>query len=162
MSNFDEFKQKAKDTMETIADKSIELYKVAEERTKLLAKTTKLSTEITLEKGSLRRLYRQIGQKYYELHKLSPETELEQACTEVTSSLERIASKQQEIEDLKKAYEDAHSDDDACPECKDIEVEIIIRDIDSDAEAEAEPAPASDEPEDLAQAENISETPPQY
>ncbi|NMA25081.1 MAG: hypothetical protein GX936_05370 [Clostridiales bacterium] len=69
MTNFEDLVQKAKDTMETIADKSIELYKAAEEKTKLLAKMTKLGAEITMEKGNVRKLYREIGKKYYELHK---------------------------------------------------------------------------------------------
>lgn len=128
MSNFEEFKQKARDTMETIADKSFEFYKVAEETTKLLAKTTKLSTEIKLEKSSLRRLYREVGEKYYELHKSSPESELEQTCEEVTSTLERIADKKKEIEDLRQAYEAAHQDNVDDP--ADIEVEIIFNSID--------------------------------
>ena len=50
MSNYDEFKQKAKDTAETIADKSVEFYKFAEEKTRIIANLTKLSTEIALEK----------------------------------------------------------------------------------------------------------------
>jgi glutaredoxin 2 len=158
MTNFEEFKQKAKDTMETLADKSIELYKVAEEKTKLLAKTTKLAAEITLEKGALRRLYREIGQKYYELHKEAPETALEQMCVEVTSSLETIASKQQEIESLRNAYEASRNGED--DSFDDIEVEIILRDL-SDAEASGRQGETvtqgspEDPEENTAQADNV-------
>ena len=101
MANFDELKQKAKDTMETIADKSVELYKIAEEKAKLLAKIARLSAEVALEKGDLRKHYRELGQLYYELHLAAPEESLAQSCAEITASLEFIAAKQKEIDDLK-------------------------------------------------------------
>ena len=122
MTNFDELKQKAKDTMETIADKSVELYKLAEEKTRLLAKITKLSTEITFEKGDLRKHYRELGQKYYELHKDAPEDELAQICVEVTKSLETITNKQREIDALR-GFADFESAGDAAEDSDDAEKE---------------------------------------
>jgi hypothetical protein len=130
MDNFDDFKKKAKETMGTIADRSVELYKIAEEKTKILAKTTKLQAEIALERGNIRKLYKEIGKTYYELHKEAPETALEQKCAEVSVSLDRIASKLQEIQDIK-------NDADA----KDIDVEIIME------EKPDSPAPESPDPE---------------
>jgi hypothetical protein len=131
MDNFDDFKKKAKETMETIADKSVELYKIAEEKTKILARTTKLQAEIALERGNVRRLYKEIGKTYYELHKEAPETALEQKCGDVTVSLDRIATKLQEIQDIKKAAEQ-----------NDIDVEIIMEE-----QSDKDPEPASPDPE---------------
>lgn len=160
MNNFDEIKQKAKDTMETIADKSVELYKIAEEKTKVLAKTTKLSTEIALEKGSLRKLYRELGKMYYELNGSSPETSFSQICTEIAFSLGCIAAKQKEIDDLKNDYEfsyDMDADDD---EDLDTDVEIIIEEFEKPIQ------PAKTEPVDLdentAEAENANQNPPEF
>ncbi|MEL4105891.1 hypothetical protein AAFA46_03470 [Oscillospiraceae bacterium WX1] len=101
MTNFDDLKQIAKDTMETIADKSVELYKIAEEKTKVLARTTKLTTEIALEKGNIRRFYRELGQLYFEQHGASPEPAFEPGCTAIAACLLVIAEKQKEIDDLK-------------------------------------------------------------
>lgn len=172
MSNFEEFRQRAKDAVETIADKSIELYKAAEEKTKLLAKTTKISAEITVEKGTLRRLYREIGQKYYEAHKDAPEASLEQLCTEVTTTKARISAKQLEIEELRDMYEAGRQPDDGID---DIQVEIILEDDTDCPEEDAPPAGASEasgQPEapetpadsdnQNAQADNITEIPPQF
>ncbi len=176
MSNFEELKQRAKDAVESIADKSIELYKATEEKTKLLAKTTKISAEITMEKGALRRLYREIGQKYYEAHKEAPEPSLEQLCTEVTTTLARISAKQREIEELREACEAGRQPDDGVG---DIHVEIILED-DADcpeeespaqpgaAEASVEPEapeapdPASGTDSQPSRPDNITEIPPPF
>lgn len=101
MANFDELKQKAIDTVEIIADKTVEIYKIAEEKTKLFAKVTKLSADIALEKGDLRKHYRELGKMYYDLHKHAPEEAFAQLCDEVTASLDTIAAKQKEIDALK-------------------------------------------------------------
>ncbi len=140
MKDFEEFKQKAKDTVETIADKSVELYRIAEEKTKLLAKMTKLSTEITLEKGNVRKLYREIGKKYYDLHKLSPEDALTQSCAEVTISLESISAKQMEFEDLKSSLKEKEKPECQC-EDKDIEVEIILDETEEIVQNEPDTSP---------------------
>ncbi len=101
MAHFEELKQIAKDTAETIADKSSELYKMAEEKTKLLAKIAKLSADITLEKGAVRKLYRELGQLYYEQYKNVPKPDFTQICQEITMSLEVISEKQKEINALR-------------------------------------------------------------
>ncbi|NLA87715.1 MAG: hypothetical protein GX847_10660 [Clostridiales bacterium] len=139
MKDFEEFKQVAKKTVETIADKSIELYKIAEEKTKLLAKMTKLSTEITLEKGNVRKLYREIGKKYYDLHKLSPENALAQPCAEVTISLDSITAKQMKFEELKSSLREKEKPEFACEE-KDIEVEIILEETEETIQNESDTA----------------------
>lgn len=158
MANFDEFKQKAKDTMETIADRSVELYKIAEEKTKIFAKITKLGAEIALEKGAVRKLYREIGKKYYELHKSAPEEALTQTCAEVTSSLDLIAAKEKEIDELKTSYDLGDKDYTAAGD-KDVEVEIIIEDLDIPL---SEVLDNTAESEDVDSEDVISKTPPEF
>jgi len=102
MANYDEFKKKAKDALETIADVSVEAYKLAEEKAKVFARRAKLSAEITREKSVIRRLKFDIGGAYYDLHKDDAEEALKQSCEGITASLDSIAAKRAELEDLKR------------------------------------------------------------
>jgi len=111
MAGFEEFKQKARDAAETIADKSVELYRAAEEKTRAIARSAKLNAEIAKEKTNLKRYYAELGSIYYSFFKDSPDEHLQQLCEEITTSLEYIESKQAELSALR--------DD------PDIEVEII-------------------------------------
>ena len=72
MANYEDFKKKAKDALETIADVSAEAYKIAEEKARVLARRAKLNAEITREKALIRRVKLDIGNKYYELHRDDP------------------------------------------------------------------------------------------
>ena len=101
MPNYDDLKKKAKDAIDTIADISVEAYKIAEEKAKILARRTRLNTEIAREKAAIRRLKAEIGGIYYDLHKDAPEEALKQDCDEITAALDCIAAKKKEIEDLK-------------------------------------------------------------
>ena len=164
MTNFDEFKQKAMDTMETIADKSVELYKIAEEKARLLAKVTKLSTEITFAKGDLRKYYRELGQLYYELHKDAPEADLVQTCAEITESLEIITNKQREIDALRGFADFEEADDDASEDACD--TEIIIEDAEESAPGATDDAIRSFQDTDTLEAPEgdavIGNTPPTF
>ena len=101
MANYEDFKKKAKETFETIADVSVETYKVAEERAKILAKKTKLRAGIVNEKATIRRLSVELGTNYYKMFKDSPAPEFEQLCTEITNAYERITDKENQIAELK-------------------------------------------------------------
>ena len=101
MSNYEDLKKKAKDAIDTIADISVEAYKIAEEKARILARRTKLSAEITREKVMIRRFKTEIGGAYYDLHKDDPEDAFKQNCEDITSSLERIAAKKRELDELK-------------------------------------------------------------
>lgn len=122
MPNYDDFKKKAKGALETIADVSVEAYKLAEETAKVFARKTKLNAEIAREKATIRKLKFDLGGKYYDLHKDDAEDALKQCCEEITASLESIAAKRVELEDLKRSG--SSGDQDAQAE--------------SEAEAEAE------------------------
>ena len=97
MANFEEFKRKAKDAFDTLADVSVETYRIAEEKARVLARRAKLNTEITRERGLIRRLRYDIGCKYYELHKDDPEEALAKNCEGITDSFARIAAKKNEL-----------------------------------------------------------------
>ena len=114
--DFEEIKQKAKDTVGAIADVSAELYRKAEAKTKTAARIAKLTAEITRDKGAARRVYEEIGKKYYELHSSETAAELSQLCAEVTTLLEGIDAKQAEINELKSQDGEAEED---------VEVEIV-------------------------------------
>jgi len=101
MANYDEFKKRAKDAFDTIADVSVEAYKIAEEKARILARKAKLSAGITHERAIIRRLKMEIGNVYYKLNSESPGEEFKQFCEDITASLERIAAKQRELEELR-------------------------------------------------------------
>ena len=102
MSNTDDFKKAAKEALDTIVDVSVEAYKAAEEKAKLVARWTKLNTEITVEKSHVRRLRSEIGEIYYMKFKDAPDTELSGRCRDITTALDRIDAKRRELEYLKK------------------------------------------------------------
>ena len=118
MANYDEIKKKAKEALETIADVSVEAYKIAEEKAKILAKRAKLNAEIAHEKSVIRRLKLDIGGVYYDLHKDDPEDALKQSCQSITTSLESIAAKRLELEDLKRGNQgDSEAEDSGAEDC---------------------------------------------
>ena len=101
MANYDELKRKAKDALDTLADVSVEAYKLAEEKARVFARKTKLNASIANERATIRRLKVEIGGTYYKLHKDAPEEALKEQCDEVTAALDRIAEKQRELEELR-------------------------------------------------------------
>ena len=102
MPNYDEIKKKAKDAFDTFADASVDAYKVAEEKTKVLAKKTKLRAGIVNDKATIRRLSVELGTKYHAKYKDDKSAEFNQLCEEISSAHERIALKEDEIAELKK------------------------------------------------------------
>ena len=123
MAKIDELKKIAKEALDTIADVSVETYRLAEEKAKVLAKKAKLNTEIARERALIRRAKQNIGGVYYELHRDAPQEEMKLFCDQIAASIELIAANQRELEELKKAgspYTDA--DVEACG-CEDAEVE---------------------------------------
>ena len=103
MANYDEFKKIAKETLDTIADASVDAYKMAEEKARILARKTKLRAGIVNEKATIRRLSVELGTAYYKKYKDDTTSEFVQLCTEITGAHDRIADKEKEIEEIKKA-----------------------------------------------------------
>ena len=120
MARYEDIKKRAKDTIETIADISVETYRIAEERTKILAKRARLNADITREKALIRRLKGEIGGKYYELHKDAPEEALKEACEGITDAIARIGANKKEIDELKKSTTsyDAESEPESCEDAE--------------------------------------------
>jgi len=141
MATYEEIKKKAKEALDTIADVSVEAYRVAEEKARILARRAKLNTEITREKAAIRRFKIRIGDAYYELHKDEPEERLKAYCDGITTSIESIAGKLRELEELRSGNTAC---DDAC---------------DCDPEPDAEPVPEP-EPEPVPEPEPEPEPEP--
>jgi hypothetical protein len=103
MSNYDDFKKKAKETLESFADASVDAYKATEHKARILARKTKLRASIVNDKATIRRLSVEIGTVYYRLFKDNPAPEFEKACKEITEAHMLIAAKEAQIEELKKS-----------------------------------------------------------
>ncbi|MDR2421003.1 MAG: hypothetical protein LBD49_02725 [Oscillospiraceae bacterium] len=116
MATFEDLKQRLRETAEVIGDVSADLYKRAESKTKILARTAKLQAENASDRTAVKRLYQEIGKAYYESHRLYPEPELEQSCAEVTTTLERIEVRKKEIDALRASSGDAAPPDADVPE----------------------------------------------
>ena len=114
MANYDDFKKKAKDVVDTITDASVEAYKLAEEKARVFAKRAKLSAGIANERALIRRLKVEIGGTYYKLFKDSPDEALKLHCDDITFALERIAARQRELEELRNV---TSFDEDEAEEC---------------------------------------------
>ena len=65
MPNYDDFKKKAKSALDSFADASIDAYKAAEEKTRILARKTKLRAGIVNDKATIRRLSVELGTRYH-------------------------------------------------------------------------------------------------
>jgi len=102
MPNYDDLKRRAKATFDSFADASVDAYKVAEEKTRVLARKTKLRAGIVNEKATIRRLSVELGTKYYNKYKDDMNSEFRQLLEEITCAHEQIALKEEEIAELKK------------------------------------------------------------
>jgi len=102
MPNYDEFKRKAKDALDSFTDASVDAYKVAEEKTRILARRTKLRASIVNDKATVRRLSVELGTRYHKKYKDDENSEFRQICEEITCAHERIAAKEEEIAELKR------------------------------------------------------------
>ena len=102
MPNYDDFKKKAKNTFDSFADASVDAYKIAEEKTRVLARKTKLRAGILNDKATVRRLSVELGTRYYKKYKDAVDSEFKQIVDEITCAHERITAKEEEIAELKK------------------------------------------------------------
>jgi len=101
MAGYDDFKKKAKDALDSITDASVDAYKVAEEKTRTLAKKTKLRAGIVNDKATIRRLSVELGTRYHKKYKDDENSEFKQICDEISCAHDRIAAKEAEIAELK-------------------------------------------------------------
>jgi len=103
MANYEDFREKAMDALETLADATVCTYKAAEEKTKIIAKKTKLRAGIVNDKATIRRLSVELGTRYYKQFKDDENSDFRQLVEEITQAHERIALKEEEIAVLKKS-----------------------------------------------------------
>ncbi|MDR0916348.1 MAG: hypothetical protein LBN02_04075 [Oscillospiraceae bacterium] len=135
MADFDKIFAKAKEIAEIVADASVELYRTAEEKTKLVARITKLKAEIAGEKVNIRKLYSEIGKKYYasriaELDGGEPQAvDADFEVEEVKAHYANIVLKTEEIEALKVTKYVTEDD---------IDIEIVITPTDDDDDDDAD------------------------
>jgi len=101
MANIDDIKKMAKDAFDTLADVSVEAYKLAEEKARVFARKAKLNAGIANDRAIIRRIKTEIGGTYYKFYKDAPVEELKQLCDDITAALDRIADRQRELEELK-------------------------------------------------------------
>ena len=106
MIDLDSLKQQAKDAADMIADKSVELYKAAEVKTKELAKKGKLTAEVAALKRDLKKLYTELGESFYNAQKTSPDGKYDQLFTEIGYVLEQLDLKQIEYDSIGAKAED--------------------------------------------------------
>ena len=102
MANYDDFKRKAKVAIDSFTDASVDAYKAAEEKTRVLARKTKLRAGIVNDKATVRRLSVELGTRYHKKYKDDENSEFRQICEEITCAHERIAAKEEEIAELKR------------------------------------------------------------
>lgn len=131
MADINELKQILKSTIENVAGKTkVVADKAADaardiagktaDKTKAVARITKLNLEISSEKDTIKKAYSEIGRLYYELHHNDPDTFFIQLCDEVTLANNNIAEKESEITELKASL--SASDDDGI----DVEFEEVV------------------------------------
>jgi len=101
MANYEEFKKKAKDALDSFADASVDAYKSAEGKAKILARKTKLRAGIVNDKAVIRRVSVELGTLYYKKYKDDPKSEFAKQCKEIYEAHCKIAEKELELEELK-------------------------------------------------------------
>lgn len=99
--DFDEIKDKIKDTAGLVADATKDLAVKAADKAKCTARMAKLSLQINSEKDSIKKAYLEIGKLYYEMHRDDADGFFTQLCDEITVANANIESIEQEIADLK-------------------------------------------------------------
>ena len=118
MANYDDIKKMAKDAFDTIADVSVEAYRLAEEKARVFARKAKLNAGIANDRAIIRRLKTEIGGTYYKFYKDAPVEELKQLCDDITSALDRIADRQRELEELRNCASCEDEEEECCCDCE--------------------------------------------
>lgn len=111
MTNFDEIKQRTGETAEYIAAKSIEIARTAAEKTRLVARISKLNADVITEKEALRRAYIDLGKKYYKYFRENPNELLKDNCREIASSIAVITQCRAEIDECKQSLKGVKCED---------------------------------------------------
>ncbi|MDR0858035.1 MAG: hypothetical protein LBN97_03280 [Oscillospiraceae bacterium] len=101
--NFEEFKERATETAEFVAGKTVQFAKYAGEKVGTAAKVAKLNAEILAEKDNLRKSYQRIGKLYVELYAATPHDD-------IAAELDIVHSAQDKIDELKNKIDEIKTD----------------------------------------------------
>ncbi|MDR0935538.1 MAG: hypothetical protein LBM98_02515 [Oscillospiraceae bacterium] len=99
--NFEEFKERATETAEFVAGKTVQFAKFAGEKVGTAAKVAKLNAEILAEKDNLRKAYARIGKLYVELYAATPHEDIAAELDIVHAAQSRIDELKTKIDDIK-------------------------------------------------------------
>ena len=138
--DFEKLKNQFIETVGSLADKGTAVAKDLTEKGTATAKKVKLAADLSSERDALNKAYAELGKLYYEKYGEDYDTDFTEAVMKAKLSLETIAAKSQEAEELNtKADED-------------IEVEVVVEETVADAaeEVEAEACECTKEAEELS------------
>lgn len=153
MAGFDEFMDKAGELATKAAEKAKDLASAAAVRTKRVSRVAKLNMDISGQKDTIKKAYRDLGKLYYELHRDAPEPALAPLCQQIDTAKAAAAAMEDEIAAIRQ--EAAGSDEaqdadfasvvDQTADDAGVEVEITVEEP---AAPETPEAPAGDAPHD--------------
>ncbi len=154
--DFESIKEKVTETASAIADKSADVAKKVAGKASEFGKKAKLNAELVAEKEALKKKYQEMGRLYYEKYSNSLDPDFAQTESDIKLSLEKIAAKQAELDELKAASapeeaEDADFDDVLDDEESDeggVEIEITVEEEPDAPEAPAAPEAEEEEKKD--------------
>lgn len=101
MADYNEIKDTVLGALGTAADITRGFVNKAADKTKDVAKLTKLNVELSAEKETVQKAYLEMGKLYYETHKNAPEGFFVQLCDEITLANQHIGKLTAEIDALK-------------------------------------------------------------
>ncbi len=94
---------------EKIGKTLTETGKAVTEKTKVVGESARINSKIIAKEGSLRSLYSEIGEYYYNKYKDAPDEEIAEAVNELTDTLNSIADMKNQLLSIKGAVK--------CTEC---------------------------------------------
>lgn len=141
--DFESLKQKITETASVVVDKttafakdvagkSSDAAKNVAGKAQHMAKKARLNAEIASEREGMKKKYIELGKLYYEKYSANPDPDFSEPVTQISEALERVASRQAEIDAL-----------DAEPEVEEVEAEEtdhVVDEVEQTPEAEAEAA----------------------
>ena len=141
----DDFKEKAKNTIDAVAEKTMEIAGQATEVVKNYARIAKLTLEIGGERDVIKKAYAELGKLYYSTYKDEAQGFFVSLCDEITMAMDSISAKELEIAELKAG---APNDEDEACDCEDEDCDCEDEACDCADEPEAEDAPAGEPKEE--------------
>ena len=125
---------KAKDVAESGAVRDI--YEQGASRAKAYASIAKLSIEMNGDAEELKRIYAEIGRLYFEQNRDSAEGFFAPLFSQAEEVTQRVAAKEQEINNLKAAFEPANDSAAPAPDADIADFEQIVEATESDGAAD--------------------------